>query len=231
MDKWKQTHELASKHEGGGGLWLRLANDGDRVELAFRGDPQPREVVFVDGGYKPFTDDLAAQGLKPSLRIAINVAVLPTKESKVFEFGPVLFKDIIKVREKYGLDKWSFEVQRSGGPKDPKTSYSILPERQLTDAEQAQIATLELHDLEALYEGRAAQESGSAPASSPQIDDAAAGALITDLKTLPKSAVDQFVRELGVNRVRDITVAQLGKAKALIQKLKAESSASGALFG
>jgi hypothetical protein len=229
MDKWKQTHDLASKHEAGGSLWLRLANDGDRVEVVFRGEPEPREVVFKDGSYHPFSDELAAQGLKPSLRIAINVATLPAKESKVFEFGPVLFKDIIKVREKYGLEKWSFEVSRSGGPKDPKTSYSILPERQLTAEEQGQIGALELHDLAALYAGRASQEA--APASSPQIDDAAAAALITDLKTLPKSAVDQFVRELGVNRVRDITVAQLPKAKTLIQKLKAESSASGDLFG
>src|SRR5262245_33527010 len=205
MDKWKQTHDLASKHEAGGSTWLRLANDGDRAEVVFRGEPEPREVVFKDGGYHPFTEELAAQGLKPSLRIAINVATLPGKESKVFEFGPVLFKDIIKIREKYGLDKWSFEVQRSGGPKDPKTSYSILPERQLTDEEQSQVAKLELHDLAALYAGRASQDGGAAPASSPQIDDATAAALISDLKTLPKSAVDEFVRTLGVNRVRDIT--------------------------
>jgi hypothetical protein len=222
-DKWQQTHDLANKHEAGGSTWLRLAGDGDRAVVVFRGDPHPREVVFVDGGYKPFSEEHTAQGLKPSLRVAINVALLPTKESKVFEFGVGLFKDLIKVREKYGLDAWCFEVQRSGGPKDPKTSYSILPERQLTADEKKAIAALEVHDLGELYEGRSADAAGgAAAANAAPIDEATVTALVADLKALPKDAVARFTNELGVSRVRDVTVAQLPKAKTLIEKLKAE---------
>lgn len=222
-DKWQTTHELANKHEASGGTWLRLAGDGDRAVVVFRGEPHPREVVFVDGGYKPFSEEHAAQGLKPSLRVAINVALLPTKESKIFEFGVGLFKDVVKVREKYGLDSWCFEVHRSGGPKDPKTSYSILPERQLTADERKAIAALEIHDLGELYDGRGSDAAGAAvAANSAPIDEATVVALVSDLKSLPKEAVARFTHELGVSRVRDVTVAQLAKAKSLTEKLKTE---------
>ena len=39
----------------------------------------------------------------------------------------MFFKDLVRVREKYGLEKWAFEIQRHGAAKDPKTTYSILP--------------------------------------------------------------------------------------------------------
>ena len=73
---------------------------------------------------------MKAAGTKASLRVALNVALYDSKEVKVPEQGVMFFKDPVRVREKYGLEKWAFEIQRHGAAKDPKTTYSILPEHQ-----------------------------------------------------------------------------------------------------
>src|SRR5690242_14788014 len=108
---WQRTEEIAKRHDAGGGQWLKLAADGDKAVVVFLGEPFPREVCFVDGKYTPWEDKLRAQGLKPSLRVAINVALWDTKEVKVLEQGIVFFKDLLRIRDKYGLEKWAFEVQ------------------------------------------------------------------------------------------------------------------------
>src|SRR3972149_4189253 len=108
---WQQTEELAKKHDQGGGQWVKLAGDGDKTVVVFLGEPYPREVCFVDGKYMPFDEKLKAQGLKASLRVALNVALYDTKEVKVLEQGVGFCKARVQIRAKYGLDKWAFEVQ------------------------------------------------------------------------------------------------------------------------
>lgn len=130
--KWQETEEIAKRHEPGASQWFKLANDGDKAVIVFLGEPYPREVCFVDGKYTPFDDKLRAQGRRPSLRVALNIALYDTREVKIFEQGVLLFRDLVQVRGKYGLDKWAFEVKRHGAAKDLKTTYSILPEHQLT---------------------------------------------------------------------------------------------------
>ena len=71
---WQQTEEMAKKHDQGGSLWLKLAGDGDKAVVVFLGEPHPREVAFVDGKYVEFDDKAKQAGLKPSLRVALNVA-------------------------------------------------------------------------------------------------------------------------------------------------------------
>src|SRR5690606_40975467 len=71
-----------------------------------------------------------------SLHDALPIfALFDSKEVKVLEQGVMFFKDLVRVREKYGLEKWAFEIQRHGAAKDPKTTYSILPEHQLRSEE------------------------------------------------------------------------------------------------
>ncbi|MCA9588115.1 MAG: hypothetical protein KC657_22485, partial [Myxococcales bacterium] len=74
---------------------------------------------------------------------------------KVLEQGVMFFKDLVRVREKYGLEKWAFEIQRHGAAKDPKTTYSILPEHQLSVEQQKAFQALPQHDLAKLYSGEA----------------------------------------------------------------------------
>ncbi len=157
---WQQTEEMAKKHDQGGSLWLKLLNDGDKAVIVFLGEPHPREVAFIDGKYVEVDEKMKAEGHKASLRIALNVALYDSQEVKVLEHGVMFFKDLVRVREKYGLDKWAFEVQRHCAAKDQKTSYSILPEHQLTAEQQKTFHALAQHDLARLYSGEGVGAGG-----------------------------------------------------------------------
>lgn len=215
---WDQTAELAKRHEQSGGNWLKLAGDGDKAVLVFLGEPFPREVCFVDGNYQPVDEKLKAQGVKVSLRVAINVALFDTKEVKVLEQGVVFFKDLVRVKEKYGLERWAFEVQRHGAAKDPKTSYSILPEHQLSDEQRRAFAALPLHDLDKLYAG----ETDEAQGSGQVIDPKEAQELAAQLKALRREAVDRFLEQFGIQRIKDLSISQLEKATAFVEQLQSE---------
>jgi hypothetical protein len=214
---WQQTEELAKKHDQGNSTWLKLVNDGDKAVVVVLGEPYPREVCFVDGKYMPFDEKLKAEGHKASLRVAFNVAQFDTKEVKVLEQGVVFFKDLMQVREKYGLDKWAFEIRRNGAAKDPKTTYSILPEHQLTPAQQEEFKKLALHDLVAVYQ---ASTEETKPAAA--IDDKTAQSITVVLKSLPKEAVERFCKKLGVSRIREIPAAQMQMAIDVLDVLEAE---------
>jgi len=184
---WQQTEEMAKKHDQGGSLWLKLGNDGDKAAVVFLGEPHPREVCFVDGKYMPFDEELKAQGLKPSLRVALSVALYDSKEVKVLEQGVMFFKDLVRVREKYGLEKWAFEIQRHGAAKDPETTYSILPEHQLSPEQQEAFQALPQHDLEKLYAGES-EGSGALPKIVP-----GANLREADLRWADRSASDPAI--------------------------------------
>ena len=163
---WDRTEEMAKKHEQGASTWLKFLNDGDKAVVVVLGEPFPREVCFVDGKYIPYDEKLRSQGLKPTLRVALNVMLWGTREVKVLELGVTSFKDLMRVRQKYGLDRWAFEIERHGAAKDPKTTYSILPEHQLTAEQQAQVQALPLHDLVKLYAGDEEESRSVVPEAS-----------------------------------------------------------------
>jgi hypothetical protein len=222
-------------------LWLKLANDKDRAVVVFLGDPFPRDVCFVDGKYVLFDESLRAQGERASMRVAFNVALYDTKEVKVLEQGLMFFKDLIRIRNKYGLDKWAFEIQRHGAAKDPKTTYSILPEHQLSPEQLAEFQALTLNDLPAVYAKEAAgdaldsydRNTATNPQAQPKtagiatepgkvIDERTAEILVMHLKALPREAVERFCKTFGIARIKDVPAAQGSKALALLDKLVAE---------
>lgn len=220
MNMWQQTEEMAKKHEQDGSQWLKLANDGDKAVVVFLGEPHPREVCFIDGKYVPLDDKLKAQGVKYSMRVAYNVALFDSKEVKVFEQGRMFFNDLVHVRGKYGLEKWAFEVQRHGAPKDPKTNYSILPEHQLSVEQQKEFLALPVLDLKALYnEDNPQAPKGRATAT---IEPKEAQDLVTQLKALPRDAIDRFLQKFGIQRIKELPAAQLEEAKAFVQVLQQE---------
>jgi hypothetical protein len=224
---WDQTTELAKQHDQNAGVWLKLANDGDRAVVVFLGEPYPREVVFVDNKYQPFTEEHKAEGLKPTLRVALNVALYESKEMKVIEQGVVFFKQLLQMRAKRPLEDWAFEVERHGAPKDPKTTYSILPEQKLTDQERAEFQVLELRDLEKLYEEGGDDEAGEEVGSYDRkgagvVDPKRSQAMVRSLKALPKEAVDRFLHKFSISRIKDLPATQEEKALAFIEVLSAE---------
>jgi len=237
---WEQTEEMAKKHDADSSTWLKLANDEDKAVVVFLGEPYPREVSFVDGKYVPADDAVRAAGHKVSLRVAYNVALPETGEVKVLEQGVMFFKDLVRVREKYGLEKWAFEIQRHGAAKDPKTTYSILPEHQLSVEQQKAFQALPQHDLAKLYSGEGdsgGAKGGQSLDSYDKKSDAkgdgtvapnVAQGLVTALKALPREATDKFLAKFGVQRIKDLPTSQVEKARAFVEQLQTESAAPAA---
>ncbi|MBN1529956.1 MAG: hypothetical protein JW895_12905 [Thermoleophilaceae bacterium] len=226
---WDRTEEMAKRHDQGSSTWLKLADDGDKEVVVFLGEPYPREVVFLDGKYEPFTEELRAKGHKASLRVAFNVALFESKEVKVLEQGVVFFKQLLQIRSKRKLEDWAFEIERHGAARDKNTTYSILPENKLTPEQQAEFQALPLHDLEKLYSGdEGGDDLGSYDRRSDGVvDPRTAQVIVQSLKALPRDAVDRFCQKFGVGRIKDLPAAQVEKAKVFVEALEAEFNGKG----
>lgn len=212
---WDQAASLADKHASQGGIFVRLENDGDKIVGAFCGDPHPREVIWTGEGYEPYDEgNPAHKGKRAALKVAINFYV-PGDGMKIYEGGTRWFQDLLKVRDKYGLDKWTFEVERKGAKGDPKTKYTLLPEDKIDAALRAQIDAAELHDLSSMME----DESDSTPTT---VSEAEVESFAATLRRLPRSAVDHFLAELGVQRIRDVRAGDAARARELLRELEAK---------
>lgn len=229
---WEMATTMADKHANSGGIFVRLANNGDKIVGAFCGEPYAREVIWTGERYEQFDENNSAhQGKRPSLRVMLNFYVPAEGAMKVIEGGTVWFKDVLKVRDKYGLDKWLFEIERHGDAGDPKTTYSILPEEKLDDEMRARIAAAEAHDLKSIGTGND-EDAGSKGSTATKkssnaagpIDPRVAGDLVAKLKALPRSDVDAFLAEFGVQRVRDLEAKHETAARAFIEQLLAKQS-------
>jgi hypothetical protein len=238
---WEMAKGLAEKHANNGGIFVRLAANGDKVTGVFVGEPYAREVVWTGERYEPYdAKDPAhqADGKKPSLRVAINFYVIAENAMKVIEGGTQWFKDVLKIRDKYGLDKWSFEIERHGDAGDPKTKYTILPEEKLDAALRAKLGEVPPHDLAALVNGGGdaedAKPAGKAPAPTASaaankdraIDPATAAELVARMKVLNRADLEALLGQLGVPRVRDLKLSELVRANALLAAF--ESGTGGA---
>lgn len=166
-DAWSKARERAEQVQKSGGLFIRLQNSGDKVVGAFCGDPMAREIVKVGTKMEPYdkTNPLH-EGLKKSVRFALNFWVAAEKSMKIMEGSATWFTDVDKVCMKYGQDSWLFEVERHGVGLD--TTYSILPETTLTTDQKLAIKACKLHDLVVSVK----KDSGGAEAPFGSHDDA-----------------------------------------------------------
>lgn len=215
---WDRTAHMADKHANQGGIFVKLADDGDKVVGAFCGDPHPREVVWTGEAYEPYDEaNPAHKGKRPSLKVLLNFYVPAEGAMKVIEVNSTTFRDLLKIRDKYGLASWVFEIERNGKARDPKTKYSILPEHQIDASLRAAIDAAQLHDLASFASGDNEGDAEDGP-----ITEAAAEQLMAALRKLPRSAVDAFLVELGVQRIRDVRMSELGRARELLGRLEAK---------
>lgn len=228
---WEQAEGLAEQHSNAGsGLFVSLKNDGDKVVGAFVGEPLPREVHWAGERYEECTRNASCrhcgEGKRPTLRVAMNFFVRAEGEMKIIEGGVSWFKDLVKARNKYGLGKWFFEIERHGAAGNPKTTYTILPDAQITDADTEQIAALALHDLAVAVRGDG-EASGSADGKrgGRSIDVRVSSQFVARLKALPRDAVEVFLKKFGVQRIRDLKESQEDAARAFIDHLEGQREA------
>jgi hypothetical protein len=238
---WDIAKQMAERHTSS--TFVRLANDGDKVVGVFVGEPLAREVVWTGEKYldvkSPEAEKYLKKGRSSSLRVAMNIYVLAESVVKVYEMGATVFKDVFKLRDKYGLDTWAFEIERHGGKGDNKTSYTILPEQRLDDAMRRKIAQLELHDLEKVLSNTDDGDDGNeergfdsyedkqdAPKDKRDrpIDSAVLEQVMPRLKVLPRERLDEFLKQFKVQRVKDLRAGDhtavlefLGRIEAAMQ--------------
>jgi hypothetical protein len=219
MSGWDRAKELTQKNAGG--VFIRLQNDGEKFVGAFRGEPLPRETHWVGEEYVECVGkgcEKCAKGVKLTTRVKINVFVLPNKAMKIFEASGKGFQDILGVREKYGVDKWCFEVKRHGAAKSTKTKYSILPERELTADERKAADTAPLHNLES-----AEDDEDDVPAAPPDPHTRIAPPVVAEfrerLRRLPKEAAYYpILGAFGCERLDEILAVDEHRARTLIER-------------
>jgi len=229
---WEQAEELTKKHAEQGGIFVRLANNGDKVVGAFCGEPFAREVHWTGERYAECTGEgcpHCGAGKKPSLRVMLNFYVPAENAMKIYEGGTRWFKDLLKVRGKYGLDTWLFEIERHGEAGSTKTTYSILPEVKIDAELRARLDAAEPHDLASLTGGDEGGAEGSGSTGSAGSAGSAGPAtiaaetvapLVARLKALPRSDVDTFLSRFGISRVRDLAGGDEQAAYALLAQLE-----------
>jgi hypothetical protein len=227
---WDKAKSLADKHATQGSIFVRLQNDGDAVVGVFCGEPYAREVYWDGEKYVEATADGPPPGATaktPSLRVALNFYVPSEGTMKIVEGGTQWFRDLVNVREKYGLDKWLFEIKRHGKPKDPKTKYTILPEEKIDDALRAKLAHVAAHDLAQMS---APSEDGDASGGAgPRLIDVDVARQFADrLRALPRSDADAFLQEFKIERLRDLPNDRVPAALQLLMRLEASHKTASA---
>jgi hypothetical protein len=216
MNAWDKAREMAEKHSGGN--YVKLQNDGDKIVGAFVGEPHAREVYW-DG--KKYLDSKPEGGTaKASLRVSLNFFV-PGEGMKIIEGNTSWFNDLLKVKDKYGLEKSVFEIVRSGSKGDPKTKYMFMYEKPVSDALQAEIAKAPLHDLTRAAESETGD--GGAGDTPKTIDIDTAKAVIERLKALPPGEGQAFLAEFKLARIRDLLSADLPAAIRFIEAREAKN--------
>jgi hypothetical protein len=233
---WEHAKQMAERHTSSN--FLRLANDGDKVVGIFVGEPYSREVVWTGEKYldvkNPEAEKYLKKGRSSSLRVAMNIYIPAERKVKVYEMSAVVFKDVYKLRDKYGLDTWAFEIERHGSKGDSKTSYTILPEQRLDDAMRRQIAQLELHDLEKVLnntddgadeeQGFESYEDKQDAAKGKQdrpIDSATLEQVMPRLKVLPRETLEDFLKKFKVQRVKDLRAGDQAAVLEFLSRIEA----------
>lgn len=221
---WQETQEKADRQAEKGGMFVRLKNNGDKIVGAFCGDPYAKEVVWIGQKSEEYNpDNPEHKGVRSSLRVSLNFFVPAENKMKVIEGSAQFFKSIVKVKEKYGIDHWLFEIERQGEAGDPKTKYSILPEEKIGPELRAQLNEAELHDLASIGGGSGSDDDADAAKPNAQsaaaISEQDAQAIVERLRLLSKSDVTAFLAKFDVQRVRDLKGADLAPARALLDDL------------
>jgi hypothetical protein len=243
---WDNTKKKADEASTGG-IFLKLEDDGDTVLLVWLGEPFGREVVWTGEKYLDADTDEGVAWLdnnpkkKASFRASMNALVLKKghkddKELKdtddgiqIFENGVNWFGDLCKIKDKYGLGVWAFELQRNGKARDPKTTYSMLPDTKIAEIdglkEKVAEASKNLHDLanpisDSDDDDKPASNSNGAGSISAEQKDA----LTADLKELGREVLDEFLTRFEVKQLKALPASKFDAAMAFITEKKGGSA-------
>jgi hypothetical protein len=150
---WDAVSKQVAATEDPGPSWLQL-HTGVPVVVAFIGDPWTYEALWTTRWERFDPNDPLHAGCTPRLRIALACYDMATGKVCVMEGDVPWFKDVLRLREKYGLDGWCFELTLHDAETEPCPTISVLREQGLTLKERAHIGALPRYGIESLYEDR-----------------------------------------------------------------------------
>ena len=228
MGRFDRTKEEYDRNDAESGTYFKLA-DGQKMLVAFLGNPHNRSVYWDGSTYQPWTPDC---GKPKSLKTSMNVAVFTAQDgqpvlqgARILEQSKTFFRDVMKLDSKYGVDNKIFEVEREGSTKDD-TKYFILPEYDIDDTLRRKLAGLQLYDLAAsatsenpvlVGEAGTPKAGGAEPAQLITTDEG--DGLIEDLKILKEyraEIVDDFLSEFKLRKIRELPASRLQAAKSWV---------------
>lgn len=246
-DKWEDAGKVADS--AGGGTFIRLKDDEDKVIGAFMGDPLPLELFHDGNKFMPYTAEHEAAKAKKVVHVKLNMAVIsegngddlpkgpPTM--KILEVSGTTYRAIMKFRKKQKgfLNKW-MEIERNGSKGDTSTTYSVQPDELITDEERDVIKELTLHDLAKEKQGDGSgpkedfdsydkkDEKKPAGKSAPEDSDGGviskeeAGEIVPRLKKLAREDLGKFQSRFGINKVKALAKSDFDAAKAFIAEME-----------
>jgi len=227
MNGWDRAKELTEQNAGG--LFEKLQNDGDSFVAKFCEEPWALVSHWDGTGYVECTAEgctHCAKGVKKSTRVKFNVWNVTERRMKIWECSGKAATEVRTVRDKYGLEKWCFEVKRHGAAKSTKTTYSVLPERELTADEKKTADAAQVHDLKNTRDED--DDDGPAPATTVDPDAKIHARVVAEfrerIKLLPlgkeekKRAYYALLGVFGCERLDDLVVAQEARARSLIER-------------
>ena len=218
---WNAANQLLEESAHGGDLFVKLASSGDKVVGVFCGEPFAHKVHWVVDQYQNCDGaqcEHCTAGNRASPRFVLNFYVIADGEMRIFKGSRQWYEDVVKVREKYGLDAWAFEIERRGDKGDTKTTYTILPDNKLEPDLIKKIQAAKLHDLQALMSVKGSSTAKPASTSAALIGMDAAQALATRLRALTKDDVQAFLAAFGIERVRELRQSDESAAQTFLSK-------------
>ena len=139
---WEEIAELIEKKspKDNGELYIGI---GSKVVCAFIGLPHALECLWHNDQWHEATERQCSDPrYNVQLRVRMNIWIPATGKTCWLEMSSRLFKDIYKARDKYGLDKWLFEIERHD-----EDTFSVLPEARIDDELRQRIEAAHLYDL------------------------------------------------------------------------------------
>jgi hypothetical protein len=256
---WDKANETADRISAQGKVFIRLENDEDKIVGAFLGDPHVEEVIWNEKlkQNEPFTKEHEAAGKKPSAKFFLNfyataegngskTTPIDPPTVRVFNCSLKTFKGVQKARDKYGLENKFFEIERKGKKGDTQTTYTVLPEGDISSELKSSLAkavaaheafiekgtkvpegVLVLHDLVKIASGEdetedASKKNGASKSDAISTEDSQA--LVRRLKNIPRAMTDKFLARFGLATVKELKLKDLDTAKEFVSSLEKEAA-------
>jgi len=140
-DRWARIVERLDKMGAKAADHLALI-EGDKVVVVFLGEPWAYEAAWHDERKQWVPIHRSPAPVDPALRIRINVYIPAMGKLKWWEMDTDTFGRLFDIRERYGIDKWMFEIEAVDvSPDGASGVYSILPEAKLDAPDLLRIAS------------------------------------------------------------------------------------------